>query len=108
MRRRDGTVRPIEDRAVARLDCASHAEVEGRGSHRDASSKYDRIISHPTRGSPVGAMPVTVLAIDPGSEQSAWVLMEARGRILKHGITANADVLPLFADSFEAFMASDV
>lgn len=49
----------------------------------------------------------TILAIDPGSEQSAYVLYEA-GRILAHGIVPNGAVVDLFGDSFEAFMASDV
>lgn len=41
-------------------------------------------------------MGMTVLAIDPGSEQSAWVLWD--GTLLNHAKEANADVLQRFCE----------
>lgn len=42
----------------------------------------------------VGSMEMTVLAIDPGYEQSAWLLFN--GRVLDYGIDTNDDVLKVF------------
>jgi hypothetical protein len=42
---------------------------------------------------------MTVLAIDPGSENSAYVLLDAAGRVLDHGLFANEIVLGVVRDS---------
>jgi hypothetical protein len=42
---------------------------------------------------------MTVLALDPGSENSAYVLLDATGRVLDHGLFANEIVLGVVRDS---------
>ncbi len=53
-----------------------------------------------------------VLAIDPGSAASGWVLMAADGRVLAHGKDANEDLLALYRDELvndeETFDRGDI
>ncbi len=45
--------------------------------------------------------PQRILTIDPGSEQSAWLVWEsagAAGRLVRFGITANEELLPTLRD----------
>jgi hypothetical protein len=42
---------------------------------------------------------MTVIAIDPGSEDSAYVLLDTTGRVLDHGLFANEIVLGVVRDS---------
>lgn len=51
-----------------------------------------------------GVAAVTVLAIDPGSDQSAYVVYDVT-RVLRHGICPNAVLLEMFAGSVEVFLA---